>query len=230
MSSDAAHQAPSPRQRLKEARHALYREAIVDAAERVFAEHGYDAAKVQVIAKAAGVSLATFYAVFPKKWDAFRAVQSVRLATLMQQVGTAVLEASDAFGRVWAGLEGYLRFHMASPAFLRVQLRERVPWGTTDELRTPEQTRAWEAGLAMLVASFEEGMRQGTFRRDDAELCARTATAMSQVRLALWEGRGMEAPVDDVAREAMEQFVRTFAADGQVTPLLERVARGRSGR
>jgi AcrR family transcriptional regulator len=223
MSSDAAHEPASPRQRLRQARRALYREAIVDAAERVFATHGYDAAKVQAIAKAAGVSLATFYATFPKKWDAYRAVQSDRLAVLMQQVGRQVLGATDAFDRVRAGLEGYLRFHMERPQFLRLQLRERVPWGTTDELRTPEQTRAWEAGLQMLIAAFEEGMAGGDFRPDDAELCARTATAMSQVRLALWEGRGMKESPEQVARRAMQQFVRTFAADGRVSELLARL-------
>jgi len=223
MSSEPAHHAPSPRQRLKQARRALYREAIVTAAEGEFAAHGYDAAKVQDIARAAGVSLATFYAVFPKKWDAYRAVQSEGLAALMQQVGRAVLGASDAFGRLRAGLEGYLRFHMARPAFLRLQLRERVPWGTTDELRTPEQTRAWEAGLRMLVAAFEEGMGDGTFRRDDPELCARTATAMSQVRLALWEGRGMQQPPDALAYEAMQQFVRAFAEPARVPALLARL-------
>ncbi len=223
MSSDAAHDLSSPRHRLKEARRALYREAIVDAAERVFASHGYDAAKVQAIAKAAGVSIATFYTTFPKKWDAFRAVQSDRLTALMQQVGGQVLGATDAFGRVRAGLEGYLRFHMAHPEFLRVQLRERVPWGTTDELRTPEQTRAWEAGLQMLIAAMREGMASGVFRTDDPELCARTATAMSQVRLALWEGRGMAQPPDEVARDAMLQFVRTFAAADMVDTLSKRI-------
>jgi TetR/AcrR family transcriptional regulator len=227
MSSDPAHDregpAEGPRQRLKQARRALYREAIVDAAERVFAEHGYEAAKVQTIAKAAGVSLATFYAIFPKKEDAYRAVQADRLGALMQQVGHAVLRATDAFGRLRAGLEGYLRFHMARPEHLRLQLQERVPWGTTDELRTPEQTRAWEAGLRLLIAAFEEGMAQGVFRRDDAELCARTATAMSQVRLALWQGRGMVEPAEAVAREAMQQLVRTFAAAEQVPALLQRL-------
>ncbi|MEX1364531.1 MAG: helix-turn-helix domain-containing protein, partial [Nannocystaceae bacterium] len=212
MSSDATHHAVDARQRLKQARRALYRETIVDAAERVFAEHGYDAAKVQAIAKEAGVSLATFYSIFPKKWDAFRAVQADRLELLMRQVGAQMLGATDAFGRVRAGLEGYLRFHMANPEFLRLQLRERVPWGTTDDLRTPEQTRAWEAGLQMMIASLSEGMDHGVFRRDDPELCARTATAMSQVRLALWQGRGMNEPPDEVAREAMLQLVRTFGA------------------
>ncbi|MEM7152694.1 MAG: TetR/AcrR family transcriptional regulator [Myxococcota bacterium] len=223
MSSDAAHHADNPRERLKQARRALYREAIIDASERIFAEHGYDAAKVQAIAKAAGVSLATFYAVFPKKWDAFRAVQADRLASLMQRVGTEVLAADDAFGRLRAGLEGYLRFHMEHPEFLRMQLRERVPWGTTDELRTPEQTRAWEAGLQMLIAALKEGMAEGSFREDDPELCARTATAMSQVRLALWEGRGMNESPDAVAREAMLQLVRTFAAADRVHGLSQRI-------
>lgn len=223
MSSDAAHHPADPRQRLKQARRALYREAIVDAAERVFAEHGYDSAKVQAIAKQAGVSLATFYSVFPKKWDVFRAVQADRLQALMQEVGAQVLGARDAFGRVRAGLEGYLRFHMRHPEFLRLQLRERVPWGTTDELRTPEQTRAWEAGLQMMIAALAEGMEQGVFRRDDPELCARTATAMSQVRLALWEGRGMKESADEVAREAMLQLVRTFGAPGEVQMLEERI-------
>src|SRR5688572_16902499 len=137
MSSHPAPALPDPRRRLVEARRALYRDAILDAAERVFADHGYDAAKVQTIAKAAGVSLQTFYATFPKKWDVYRALQSDRLSVLMQDVGSAVLAASDAFARLRAGLEGYLRFHMAHPDFLRMQLRERVPWGTTDELRTP---------------------------------------------------------------------------------------------
>ncbi len=223
MSSDAAHSEASPRQRLLAARRALYREAIVDAAETIFAEHGYDAAKVQAIAKAAGVSLATFYATFPKKWDVFRAVQSDRLTALMQQVGGAVLGAPDAFGRVRAGLEGYLRFHMAHPDFLRLQLRERVPWGTTDELRTPEQTRTWEAGLQMMIAALREGMHEGVFREDDPELCARTATAMSQVRLALWVDRGMARPADAVATEAMLQLVRTFAAPERAAELEARV-------
>jgi AcrR family transcriptional regulator len=222
-SSPAAARGDSPRGRLVEARRALYREAIVDAAERVFAEHGYDAAKVQVIAKAAGLSLATFYSVFPKKWDAYRAVQADRLAALMQDVGTAVLAATDAFGRVRAGLEGYMRFHMANPAFLRLQLRERVPWGTTDELRTPEQTRAWETGLQMLMASVAEGMRDGTLRPDDPELCARMATAMSQVRLALWVGRDMAEDPGAVAREAMRQFVRTFGAPERIETLYARL-------
>jgi AcrR family transcriptional regulator len=200
------------RARLRQAKQALYREAIVDAAERVFAKHGYDAAKVQAVAKEAGVSLAKLYETFPKKSDVFRAVQADRLQTLMARVGADVLAADTPLERLRRGIEGYLRFHMEHPMFLRVQLQERVPWGTTDEQRTPEQTRAWTAGLEMMKASFAEGMRDGTFVQDDPELCARTVTAMSQVRLAQWIARGQEETPDEVAEAALAQILRAFGA------------------
>jgi AcrR family transcriptional regulator len=215
--------AESPRQRLVEARRALYREAIVEAAERVFAEHGYDAARVQAIAKAAGLSLATFYGVFPGKWEVFRALQHDRLTVLMQRVGARVMQADNAFDRLRFGLEGYLRFHMEHPAFLRVQLREQIPWGTLDELHTPEQTRAWVAGLEMLTVAFREAMSAGLFADDDPEACARMATAMSQVRLVLWIDRGMRETADEVVRAAMLQLVRTFAHPVALAELSQRV-------
>jgi AcrR family transcriptional regulator len=205
------------------ARRELYRQAIVEAAEAEFAEHGYDDARVQAIAKRAGVSLATLYSVFAGKWEAFRAVQQDRLAALMQQVGTGVLAADDPFARLRAGLEGYLRFHIEHPTFLRVQLAERVPWGTTDELRTPEQTRAWVMGLQMLTAAFREAMTAELLVDDDAELCARTATAMSQVRLVRWMGQGMRDDADTVVRGALSQFVRTFARPERTAELVARL-------
>jgi AcrR family transcriptional regulator len=211
------------RQRLLDARRALYRAAIVEAAERVFAEHGYDPAKVQLIAKEAGVSLATVYGIFPSKWDVFRAVQHDRLGALMLRVGTLVLAAHDVFDRLRFGLEGYLRFHMEHPAFLRIQLREQVPWGTLDELHTPEQTQTWEQGLQMLVAAFREGMAQGLLADDDPEFCARMATAMGQVRLVSWVNRGMQDPPAEVGRAATLQLVRTFARIERVAELSERV-------
>jgi AcrR family transcriptional regulator len=223
MSSAVSATSAGGRQRLLDARRALYRAAIVEAAERVFADHGYDPAKVQVIAKEAGVSHATVYGIFPSKWEIFRAVQHDRLVALMQSVGTLVLGASDAFDRLRFGIEGYLRFHMEHPDFLRIQLREQVPWGTLDELHTPEQTQAWEQGLMMLVAAFRESMAKGLLSVDDPEACARMATAMGQVRLVLWVNGGMKDEPADVGRAAMLQFVRTFAEPDKVVELSVRV-------
>ncbi|MBV1861331.1 MAG: TetR/AcrR family transcriptional regulator [Nannocystaceae bacterium] len=213
----------TPRERLQEAKRALYRETILDAAELEFAAHGYEQAKVTDIAKGAGVSLATLYGTFPKKHDVYRALQKDRLERLMREVGTKVLAARDPFERLRGGIEGYLRFHMEHPDYLRGQLREGVPWGTTDQLRTPEQTQAWQAGRVMMMTAFEAGMDEGWFVRDDPELCARTATAMSQVRLSLWIDRDMDQSPGEVAKAAMLQLLRTFARPQRLAELTARL-------
>jgi len=220
MSTQARH---SPKKRLQAAKRALYREVILDAAEREFAAHGYDAAKVTDIARGAGISLATLYGTFPKKHDVYRALQKDRLEQLMRIVGAQVMVARDPFERLRGGIEGYLRFHMQHPDYLRGQLREGVPWGTTDQLRTPEQTEAWQAGRMMMMTAFEAGMDEGWFIRDDPELCARTATAMSQVRLSLWIDREMDQRVDEVAEAAMLQLLRTFARPEKLAELSARL-------
>ena len=226
MSSAIQRRTPRARTSLREAKKALYREAVLEAAEAAFAGAGYDATKVQTIARGAGLSLATLYAVFPRKWDIFRALHQDRLTELMQTVLPLGAAKADPFDRLQLGIQAYLTFHMEHPRFLQVQLREGVPWGTTDELRTPEQTRAWEAGLRLMTQAFEEGMGAGLFVEEDPELCARTATAMSQVRLALWVGRGMPESPDDVAVAAMLQLVRTFAHPDRAAELSGRVRRG----
>ncbi len=51
----------------KKAKEELYRQLILDAAQGVFADNGYDDAKIGEIAEASGVSLLTLYSVFPGK-------------------------------------------------------------------------------------------------------------------------------------------------------------------
>ena len=70
------------KEKLKDARQALYQEHILDAAEQIFAELGYEEAKVVAMAKAAGVSLATVYSTFATKWEIYRAVHARRTAAL----------------------------------------------------------------------------------------------------------------------------------------------------
>ena len=69
---------------LKAKKRELYREAVLDAAERVFGDEGYEATKVQRIAAESGLSLTTLYSVFESKWEIYRAVHRRRLNEVMQ--------------------------------------------------------------------------------------------------------------------------------------------------
>jgi len=207
------------RDRLKDARRELYREAVLDAAEGIFADSGYEATRVADIASAAGISLATFYAVFKKKWDVYRAVHARRLQELMTTVDVSNMD-TDVLGAMMSGIKTHLTFHMKYPNYLRMHLRERNAWTTDEGLRSPEQTEAWKAGLSLMVSGFETGMEQGIFEHDDAELMARTLLGMHQVRLALWVERGQEETPQELIQGALRQLIRSFCPTGRVDELI----------
>ena len=71
---------------------------IVDAALEVFAEKGFAAAKLDDIARRAGISKATLYLYFETKQEIFRAVARAAVASLRE-----ALEApAEASGRLFA--------------------------------------------------------------------------------------------------------------------------------
>src|SRR5437867_3843679 len=118
--------------RVKGARQALYREHILDAAEQIFAEHGYEAAKVVAMAATAGVSLATVYRSFETKWDIYCAVHARRTAALGAYVRERMADAADPLDLVLSGIAAYVQFHMQNPNYLRMHLRGGYAWSTSE--------------------------------------------------------------------------------------------------
>jgi len=198
------------REARRAARRELYEAQILDAAEEVFASHGLDTASVQQLAAAAEVSLSTFYNTFKSKDLLLRKLHARRLGALMQSISLTMLEERSPLERLRQGIRAYLMFHMAHPDYLRMHLREGTAWAVTDDLRTPEQTRIWQAGLQMLVEACREAITRGEVLDSDPELIARTAVAMHQVRLALWVRRGMQETPEVVADDVDALFLRTF--------------------
>jgi len=74
---------------LREEKKARTRAALVGAAERLFAEKGYDGTTVADIAAGAGVSTRTFFGYFRAKEDVLFAGADERLAALAAALGTA---------------------------------------------------------------------------------------------------------------------------------------------
>jgi len=200
------------KERIRDARQALYQEHILDAAEQIFAQSGYEEAKVVSVATAAGVSLATVYRSFETKWDIYRAIHARRIAALTSHVRARIAEEDGTLERMLAGISAYIEFHMQHPHYLRMHLRDGYAWSSPRLLqRSPEQTEAWNEGLAMATRAFETGIREGLYLDEESpEFLARTMIAMHQVRLADWVERGMKEPVETVADAVHRQFLRTF--------------------
>lgn len=189
----------------------MYREHILDAAEVVFAENGYDSAKVQAVASSSGVSLATLYGVFETKWDLYRAVHDRRTKMLHEHVRERGETGDDPLDRMLEGIAAYIEFHMAHPTYLRMHLRDKHVWSSATTLQSPEQIGAWERGLGMMSKAFALGQEAGLYHRDEApDLMSRTTLAMHQVRLADWVERGMTDTPAEVMAKVSRQFIRAF--------------------
>jgi AcrR family transcriptional regulator len=197
-------------QSLRGKKRELYREAILDAAERVFGEEGYEATKVQRIAAEAGVSLTTLYSVLESKWEIYRAVNRRRLAEVMSLAQGIVRKDMSSLDTLIAGTRMQLAFFMARRDFTKMQLKEVTAWSTIGLLRSPEQVEALGAGLQLFSDLFRQGIKDGYLIDDDPELMARMVIATQQVRLGMWMDRGCKEDPDRVADAALRHLLRSY--------------------
>jgi AcrR family transcriptional regulator len=197
-------------QSLRGKKRELYREAILDAAERVFGEEGYEATKVQRIAAEAGVSLTTLYSVLRSKWEIYRAVNRRRLAEVMSLAEGIVRRDTSSLDTLIAGTRMQLAFFMARRDFTKMQLKEVTAWSTIALLRSPEQVEALGAGLQLFADLFRQGIEDGYLIDDDPDLMARMVIASQQVRLGMWMDRGCQEAPDRVADAALRHLLRSY--------------------
>jgi AcrR family transcriptional regulator len=136
------------------------REAILDAAERVFARDGFDGASLAEIGRVAGVSAALPAYFFADKQGVHDAVIERlfrdRDAALEPICAHATAELRRGEEGLRDGLEvlvgGYMRFLQQRPTFVSLMAREalEIPRRAT----APRHSRALERGLDRFIASL----------------------------------------------------------------------------
>ena len=147
---------------------------ICAAALDVFAEKGFAAAKLDEIARRAGVSKGTLYLYFKDKQDLFRAVVRDTVAPNIEAVQQAVLAAELPFAEV-------VRIFLARFA----EVTSRVPVGAVAKMvigesrNFPELAKVWHdqvasRALAMLATLIARAQERGEVRQGDPRLHAFT--------------------------------------------------------
>jgi len=201
-----------PRHEARQARTDVYRQHIFTAAERVFADCGFDAAKVQDIAKLARLSMGTIYAIFPSKSDLFRAVLEARgrelleLARRVAAAGHAPRQALRALG------EAYIGFFVAHPDFLRMHLRDGTSWVLGPAAATQGRVQLWRDVHAVQTAVFRRGIADGVFIDEEPGFLAKLYSALDQVLLADWVADGMRAEGAELVARLDAIVDRVFCA------------------
>ncbi|HJQ82969.1 MAG TPA: TetR/AcrR family transcriptional regulator [Candidatus Binatia bacterium] len=199
-----------PRDEARRARTDVYRQHIFEAAERVFAERGFESAKLQDISKLAGLSMGTIYAIFPSKGDLHRAILEERGIELLGLV-RAVADRPGPPDEALDGLiELYVGWFVEHPGFLRMHLRAGTSWALSPS-GTDAQVQHWQDIHALQAEIFRRGIAEGAFVDEEPGYLARLFSVMDQVLLADWVAGGMKASRDELVRRLRAQVARSFA-------------------
>ncbi len=130
------------------------RAQLCDAALRVMADSGPDAATVDAIVQAAGVSRGTFYKYFDAPADLIREVGIELAQEMIVTVGPVLQGHDDPAVRLSQGFRIILTLVRAEPVLGRFLIR--AGWPVTDTVA---------AFSAQVVANLTEGLALGRFRQ-----------------------------------------------------------------
>jgi AcrR family transcriptional regulator len=199
----------------KRAKTEAYKHLLLQSGEQVFAEHGYDAARIQDIAQGAALSLGTLYTVFPGKTEIYTAIQTLRGAEILGEIQAAMQGQAGVLETALSGIAAYVRCLVQRPHYLRMHLREGLSWTQRSSLRTGQEVATWERGVALAVGLLERGIESGFFHADNPpELLLKMMIASHQVQLRDWLDRGAErAEIELLIRRMQEHFRRAFVRD-----------------
>lgn len=177
----------------RQVRNDLYRQHILEAAEQIFAERGFDSAKLQEISALAGVSMGTIYAVFPGKEELFRAILAERGRELLQVARDGAQSSGDPHAALERLIEAYIDYFIAHPGFLRMHLRLGTSWVLGPVQGSEGQVELWAEIHALQSDLMRRGVAAGVFVDEDPAFLAKLFSALDQVLLADWVAGGMKA-------------------------------------
>ena len=177
----------------RQARNDLYREHILDAAEEVFAERGFESAKLQEISARGGVSMGTIYAIFPGKEDLFRGILDRRGQQMLQVARDGAHSDPDPRIALDRLIEAYIDYFIAHPSFLRMHLRLGTSWVLGPAIGSPGQVQLWSEIHTLQAELMRSGIATGVFVEEDPAFLAKIFSALDQVLLADWVAGGMKA-------------------------------------
>lgn len=135
-----------------------FRDRLIDAAERLFAEHGPDAVTIRQLAGAVGVSAMTPYRYFADKDAILAAVRARAFARHADALEAAFASAGDEPRKRRAAVgEAYIRFAEAHPAAYKLMFDVNQPGAD----RYPDLVRAGERSRRTMTLGLEGALAPG---------------------------------------------------------------------
>jgi AcrR family transcriptional regulator len=147
---------------------------ILDVAERVFSDHGFDGASTRMISGEAGVNMAMLNYYFGSKEGLFLAIFERKISSfqeLLQNIGSD--GSMSSWDKLAKCIDNYVERIIVNNCFQKLINRELAMnkrWDLTDKITEILMVNVYE-----VKKIFDEGINNGTFNKDtDVQLATAT--------------------------------------------------------
>ncbi|MCC5934845.1 MAG: TetR/AcrR family transcriptional regulator [Balneolales bacterium] len=200
------------------------RDLILDAAEKLFAESGFNGTTTRAIAKKAGVNIAMLSYYFGSKEQLLHAVIerfSEDLGSVFDQIEK---QTSDPVERMIRWMEAYVEYIFENPNHARIVYRHVSVSKNQDDIA--KLVFEFNKIRNIVLKVIEDGIEAGLFHRVDPQLAITILIApvnaiivesnVMKHRLGIKSVRGRIYPVEfkEKVKENMEQLCRRFLIIG----------------
>jgi AcrR family transcriptional regulator len=192
----------------------VFKRAILDAAEQIFATQGFVDAKMADIAKRAGLAAGTIYKHFESKEDIFRALLERNADEFEQALDVELANASrDVADRLLVLVRAVLTYCEQNRSTFRLLLELCSADWNIRRAAGPNAERRFESYQARFAALFDEGIRTGAIRDDlqPSEL-AQLLTGGLNGLIHAWLAQGAKTDLAGRAVLLVDALLRGFGA------------------
>lgn len=191
------------------------KEHILNVAEKVFAEYGYEGASTRLLASEAGVNMAMLNYYFGSKDGLLKAVLERRIASLRAALEVVRDEQISSWEKITKIIEVYLNRVLSNNCFHRLIQRE-LSLAQRSELSEFISDNVL-MNLHVIRDVLEEGIQNGSFRQVDVEMTIAGILGTkyyivnsSQVASKLL---GKDAQDQDVMEQEIKPRIRQYLLD-----------------
>ncbi|WP_166263202.1 TetR/AcrR family transcriptional regulator [Marinobacter caseinilyticus] len=152
----------SRREQEKLARHA----AILDAAEQVFSEKGYERTSMDDIARTANLSRALLYVYFKDKSAIQRGIMLRAGESLRQRFAEACSTATTGLGKVSAIGQAYYSFYQEQPDYFAALTQAATAMQDADDVQAEQMSCCEGKTMELMVQAIRDGLDDGSLCRE----------------------------------------------------------------
>jgi AcrR family transcriptional regulator len=182
---------------------------ILDAAFAVFAERGLAAARLDDIARRAGLSKGTIYLYFANKEELFREVVRSTVISALERSEAVVESEPDPRQALIAWMEGYWQW-LRSPVFPGMHRLVTSELHSFPDLAAFYATEVVERKQRITCRMIERAMDAGLLRRMDALVAARMLSALFLTHASWYHQRFNFASIAALPDELLLEQIRDF--------------------